>query len=91
MSGRVIAGVVLLLLVLLPALSVAVDDLSASPGARHEAGMRQQPSRGWRTLPSAIERPAHVPRATLLQVIEVPEPESLLPLLVRTPFVPPRG
>jgi len=91
MSGRVIAGVVLLLLVLLPALSVAVDDLSASPGARHETGVRQQPSRGWRTLPSAIERPAHVPRATLLQTIEVPEPASLLPLLVRTPFVPPRG
>jgi hypothetical protein len=90
MSGRVIAGVVLLLLVLLPALSVAVDDLSASPGARHET-VRQQPSRGWRTLPSAIERPAHVPRATLLQTIEVPEPAPLLPLLVRTPFVPPRG
>jgi hypothetical protein len=88
MSGRVIAGVVMLLLILLPALSIAADDLSAS---RHESGMRQQPTRGWRTLPSAIERPAHVPRATLQQVVEVSEPESLLLLLIRTPFVPPRG
>ncbi|HXD98497.1 MAG TPA: hypothetical protein VN646_18245 [Candidatus Acidoferrum sp.] len=91
MSGRVIVGIVLLSLVLLPALSVAVDDLSASPGARHEAGMRHQPTRGWRTLPSAVGRPVYVPPATRLQTIEVREPEYTPPLLVRTPFVPPRG
>jgi hypothetical protein len=91
MSVRALVSVVLLSLVLLPALSVAVDDLSASPGARHEAGVRHQPVRGWRTLPSAVERPAYDPPATRLQTFAIPEPEYLPPLLVRRPFVPPRG
>jgi hypothetical protein len=92
MVSRLIAVAVLLSLVLGPALGVAADDLSASAGTRHHAGLRHQVTRGWRTTPGTVAPPPRVPRTAPRQaLVEIREPCRRLPLLVRTPFVPPRG
>jgi hypothetical protein len=87
-----VAWVVLLTLVLAPMLGVAADDFSASSrGTHHEAGLRSHPTRGWRTVPAAVDRPAYVPCAMPPAALDAPPPEPSLTLVVRTPFVPPRG
>jgi hypothetical protein len=87
-----IACAALLTLVLVPLLGVAADDLSASGhGPHREAGLRHQPSRGWRTVQAAVDRFADVPPAVLRAPLEAPPLERPVLLLVRTPFVPPRG
>jgi hypothetical protein len=92
MSRRFVVVAVLLSLVLGPALGVAAEDLSASAGTRHDAGLRHQVTRGWRTMPGTVEPPPDVPRTIPRQALdEIREPACRLPLLVRTPFVPPRG
>jgi hypothetical protein len=92
MAGRLIVVAVLLSLVLGPTLGVAADDLSASAGTRHHVGLRHQVTRGWRTMPGTVEPPSYVPRPAPRQArVEIREPCRRLPLLIRTPFVPPRG
>jgi hypothetical protein len=89
MARGVLVSVVLLALILLPALAVATDDLSA--GAGHETGLRHQPTRGWRTPPAVVVRFEATPRASSPRVLEAREDTSLPVPLVRRPFVPPRG
>jgi hypothetical protein len=91
MSRRVLVVAVLLSVVLGPALGVAADDLSASSGPRHHAGLRHQPARGWRTLPGLVEGPAYLPPVTGRQRLDLAEPACPFLLLIRTPFVPPRS
>ena len=88
---RAVACAVLLTLVLAPVLGVADDDLSSSQGTHREAGLRSHPTRGWRMVPAAVDRPAYVPCAMPLTVLDAPPPGPSLTLVVRTPFVPPRG
>jgi hypothetical protein len=92
MSSRgAIACVVLLLMVVVPVLGVAGDDLPASHrGPHREAGLRHQPPRPWRTAPAAVETPTPLPRVVPLATLDAPEPAHPLLLVVRTPFVPPR-
>jgi hypothetical protein len=89
MSRGILVSVVLLALIVLPALAVATDDLSAGGG--HETGLRHQPTRGWRTLPAAVIRVDATPRVSSPPVLEAREVTSLPAPLVRRPFVPPRG
>jgi hypothetical protein len=89
---RGVALALLLSLVLTPVLGLAADDLSASAaGSHHESGLRHQPSRGWRTVPAAVERPPQVPAAVPVATLDAPQPARTLPLPARAPFVPPRG
>jgi hypothetical protein len=91
-SRRATAFVVLLALVLVPVLGIAVDDLSRSgrPAAR-EVGLRHQPPRPWRTIPGAVEPPAAIPRIVPLATLDASELSFAPQLVIRTPFVPPRG
>jgi hypothetical protein len=89
---RTIACLVLLTIVLAPLLGVAGDDFSGlGRGAPRETGLRHQPLRPWRTIPGAVEPPTVIPRLALLAALEGSEPAHTLPMVVRTPFVPPRG
>ena len=93
MSWRgAIACVALLAVIVVPVLGVAGDDLSASHrGSHREAGLRHQPPRPWRTVPAAVASPLPVPPVVPLATLEAVEPQPVLLLLVRTPFVPPRA
>lgn len=84
----VVAAVVLLALVLTPVLGLAADDLS---GAARATGLRHQPSGAWRTVPGAVEPYVAMPRIVALATLEVWEPAHAQPLVIRMPFVPPRG
>lgn len=89
--SRVIACVVLLAVVLVPLAGLAGDDLSPRAGTKHHASLRPQPQRGWRTLPAAVELASFTIEAVRLGRLEPAEPTLALPVLVRIPFVPPRG
>jgi hypothetical protein len=90
--SRLVLGLLVAALALAPALGFAGSDLSASPAGKHHTGrVHHQPDRTWRTVPSAPAPPAAapaVPRAKRLSAVEAAVP---LPLVVRLPFVPPRG
>ena len=91
-ASRALVCVFLLTLVLTPALGLAGDDFS-SPGraAPHESGVRHQPPRPWRTTPAVVEPSVVILRIVPLTTVVASERPHALPLLVRTPFIPPRG
>jgi hypothetical protein len=78
----------LLAVILVPAVSVAFDDLSVA-GAHH--ALRPQPARGWRTVPAAVDRPAPALPVGEFVRLDATDAATLLPSLVRALFVPPRG
>jgi hypothetical protein len=89
---RALACVVLLTLVLTPVLGLAGDELSgAGRAAPHESGVRHQPPRPWRTTPAIVEPHVVILRIMLLTTVVAAERTQARPLLVRTPFIPPRG
>jgi Protein of unknown function (DUF3987) len=91
-SRRTIACLVLLTIVLFPVLGIAGDDFSGfGRGVPRETGLRHQPLRPWRTIPGALEPPFVIPRMVPLAALDASEPAYTLPVVVRTPFVPPRG
>jgi hypothetical protein len=91
-SRRAVAFVVLVVLVLVPLLGIAADDLSGSGrAAARETGLRHQPPRPWRTIPAALESPVAMPRMVLLGTLEASELASVPQVVIRPPFVPPRG
>ena len=79
----------LVAMALVPALGVAGDDLSHR-GSRQEAGLRHQMSWSWRTAPATLAVAVVVRRVAPQSALDTQESERPLPLLVRTPFVPPR-
>ena len=89
---RALTCVFLLTLVLTPVLGLAGDDFS-DPGraAPHESGVHHQPTRPWRTTPAVVEPHVVILRIMPLTAVVAPERPPALPLLVRTPFIPPRG
>ena len=89
---RALACVLLLTLVLTPVLGFAGDDFTG-PGraAPHESGVRHQPPRPWRTTPAVVEPRVVILRIMPLAAVVASERPHTLPLLVRTPFIPPRG
>jgi hypothetical protein len=89
---RALACVFLLTLVLTPVLGLAGDDFSG-PGraAPHESGVRHQPPRPWRTTPAVVEPHVVILPIMPLTAVVASEHPHALPLLVRTPFIPPRG
>ena len=91
-AGRLIVAVVIISLALVPALGFAADDLSATPSGKHHAArVQHQPDRGWRTAPSALPSPPSIPSVRPLTRLGLLDTTLALPLLVRLPFVPPRG
>jgi hypothetical protein len=88
---RAVACAVLLTLVLAPVLGVAADLSASSRGTHREAGLRSYPTRGWRTVPAAVDQPVYVPCAMLRAALDASPPGLSLTLVVRPPFVPPRG
>ena len=91
-AGRGIVALLILSLVFVPALGFAADDLSATAIGKHHAGrVQHQPDRGWRAAPSALPSPPSIPTVTPLARLSLLDTTLALPLLVRVPFVPPRG
>jgi len=88
-------GVLLLLilaLTLAPAVGFAATDLSASPVGKHHAGrLHHQPDRGWRSVPSTLTPPPVVPDVMDAEAVSPVETMLAVPLVVRAPFIPPRG
>lgn len=89
---RALACVFLLMLVLTPVLGLAGDDFSG-PGraAPHETGVHHQTPRPWRTTPAVVEPHVVILPIMPLTTVVASERSQPLPLLVRTPFIPPRG
>jgi hypothetical protein len=89
---RPLACVLLLTLVLTPLLGLAGEDFSgAGRAAPHESGVRHQPPRPWRTTPAVVEPHVVILPMMPLTTVVAAERSHALPLLVRTPFIPPRG
>ena len=89
---RLLAALVIVSLALVPVVGFAWDDLSASPIDKHQRTRQHEPSpRGWRTVPATLTLPALAPALRLVERVAAPAPARRLPLLVRLPFVPPRG
>jgi len=89
---RTVACVLLVALALVPALGLAGDDLSASPiGKHHGARLHHRPDRTWRTVPTTLERSTFAPAAARAERLKAVDVAISLPLVVRVPFVPPRG
>jgi hypothetical protein len=93
MSARpVIVSLLVLALLLVPALGLAADDLSAPPAGKHHTGrVHHQPDRVWRSTPSTLAPAVSIPAATRAEGITLAETILAAPLLVRAPFVPPRA
>lgn len=87
---RLLVGVLVLVLVLVPLVGVATDDLAAG-GPHHGKALRHAPARGWRTVPVTIDRAADAPRTTEIGRLVSLEPAAPRPPLARPPFVPPRA
>jgi hypothetical protein len=82
---RMLVIVVLLALAVTPALALAGDGLSASPGLHH------QPSRASRAPAGATAAPAFRPDVVGVALVSAGEPPRAASPLVRLPFVPPRA
>jgi len=86
---------VLLLVIALalgPAFGFAASDLSASPTGKHHHGrLHHQPDRAWRTMPSTLVPAATLPAVTRTEWVGALASPVSIPLVVRVPFVPPRG
>ena len=90
-ARRVILSLLVLALLLVPALGLAADDLSASPAGKHHAGrLHHQPDRVWRSMPSTPAPVVSIPAVAGTDALSVSEATLAAPLLVRAPFVPPR-
>ena len=89
---RVLTALLIVVLAIAPAIGFAASDLSASPAGKHQSGrVHHQPDRGWRTVPSTpapAGTVAAIPRVERLAVVDT---SVAVPLVVRVPFVPPRG
>jgi hypothetical protein len=89
---RLIVAVLILAVLLVPALGFAGDDLSATPlGKHHASRLHHQPDRGWRTAPTTLPSPPSLPNVAPVARLGLLDTRLALPLLVRLPFVPPRG
>jgi hypothetical protein len=89
---RALVSVFVLTLVLTPVLGLAGDDFSGPRrAASHESGVRHQPTRPWRTTPAVVEPHVVILRIMSPTAVVASERSHPLPLLVRTPFIPPRG
>ena len=83
---------VMVALALVPALGFAASDLSATPtGKQHHGRLHQQPDRAWRTMPSTLVPLTTLPAVTRMEPVGALESPASIPLVVRVPFVPPRG
>jgi hypothetical protein len=89
--SRTVVGLIVAALALAPAVGFAASDLSASPAGKHHARLHHQPQRAWRTVPSTPPLVAAVPAVTRGGRVSRVETAVTLPLVVRIPFVPPRG
>ena len=88
--SRLVLG--LIVLALAPALGFAASDLSASPIGKHHAGrVHHQPDRPWRTVPSTPAPAASTPVLQRVERLSAVESAVTLPVVVRLPFIPPRG
>ncbi|HTO12008.1 MAG TPA: hypothetical protein VMQ51_10575 [Candidatus Binatia bacterium] len=90
-GSRIVIGLVVAALALAPAVGFAASDLSASPIGKHHSRVHQQPDRGWRTVPSTPAPSATVPVVARVERVSAVEAAVALPLVVRLPFIPPRG
>jgi hypothetical protein len=93
MVSRIVLGLVVVALALAPVVGFASSDLSASPAGKHHTGrLHHQPERAWRTVPSTPASAAHVPAAvTGVERVRAVETAVTLPVVLRVPFIPPRG
>jgi len=91
-SLRVLSVLLIVVLAFAPAIGFAASDLSASPAGKHHSGrVHHQPDRGWRTVPSTAAPAATVAAIPPVERLSVVETFTAVPLVVRVPFVPPRG
>ena len=85
-------SLVVLVLLCAPTLGFAGDDLSASPSGKHDSGrLHHAPDRVWRTTPTTLAPSLPAPAITEVERVSPVETVVMIPLLVRAPFVPPRG
>jgi len=92
MIGRVVAALLMAALALAPAVGYAASDLSASPAGKHHGGrLQHQPERVWRSTPSTLTAAPTAPAVPGVSWVGVVESSLALPVVVRVPFVPPRG
>ena len=92
-TSRLVAfGLVVVALALAPALGFAASDLSASPIGKHHTGrVHHQPDRAWRTVPSTPAPAASRPVLRRVERVSAGDSAVTLPVVVRLPFIPPRG
>ncbi len=77
---------------LLAALLIATLGLAPAIGfAASDGRVHHQPERGWRTVPSTPAAPAMPGAVPLVERLDGTETALALPLVVRVPFIPPRG
>jgi hypothetical protein len=89
---RLVVGLLVLALAVVPALGLAGDHLSASPFAkRQRAQLQHQPDRPWRTVVTTFETATAAPAVVPVQHLQIVDATLALPLVVSVPFVPPRG
>jgi hypothetical protein len=92
MVGRVLTAVLIAALALAPAVGYAASDLSASPAGKHHGGrLHHQPNRAWRSTPTTLTAASAAPAVAEIARVTAVEISLALPLVVRVPFVPPRG
>jgi hypothetical protein len=92
MVGRVLTAVLIAALALAPAVGYAASDLSASPAGKHHGGrLHHQPNRAWRSTPTTLTAVSAAPAVVEVARVTAVEHSLALPLVVRVPFVPPRG
>jgi hypothetical protein len=91
-GSRLVIGLIVAVLALAPASGFAASDLSASPAGKHHSGrVHHQPDRGWRTVPSTPAPGATVAAIPRVERLAVVDTSVAVPLVVRVPFIPPRG
>ena len=89
---RVLTALLIVVLALAPAIGFAASDLSASPASKQHSGrVHHQPDRGWRTVPSTPAPAVTAAAVPRVERFSVAETFVALPVVVRVPFVPPRG
>jgi hypothetical protein len=87
-----VVWVLLAALALMPVLGLAVSGLSAAPsGEHHRPNLQHQAERVWRTVPTALGTSTFAPAVAPAGRLPVVDAVLALPLVIRIPFVPPRG
>jgi len=84
---RTVACALLLALTLVPAMGLAAGAIAAAPGQH----LQRQAQPAWRTVPSTVTRPALTPSVAPVEHLAAPDAPVAVPLVVRIPFIPPRG